>query len=165
MVPHFEKVAHLAVKTSALQRFGFVLVGKCPEPSFWGEPQTPGLRNEKECRGMDNENAGGRKRDIMIRFRVTEAEQDLILEKMRQYGTNNLAAYMRKIAIDGYVIAVDTSDIKAMTAEIQKIGVNINQIAKRVNSTSRIYEQDIAEIKGVLDEIWRLQRLSLLKAR
>jgi hypothetical protein len=72
---------------------------------------------------------------------------------------------MRKIAIDGYVIAVDTSDIKAMTAEIQKIGVNINQIAKRVNNTSRIYEQDITEIKGALDEIWRLQRLSLLKAR
>jgi len=84
---------------------------------------------------------------------------------MRQYNANNLAAYMRKIAIDGYVIAVDNSDIKAMTAEIQKIGVNINQIAKRVNSTSRIYEQDIAEIKGALDEIWRLQKLSLLKAR
>ena len=116
---------------------------------------------------MDSENgsAGGRKRDVMIRFRVTEAEQDLIIEKMRQYGTNNLAAYMRKIAIDGYVIAVDTSDIKAQTCELQKIGVNINQIAKRVNSTSRIYEQDIAEIKGALDEIWRLQRLSLLKAR
>ena len=116
---------------------------------------------------MDNgqDGADGLKRGIQIKFRVTEAERDMIYEKMRQYGTNNLAAYMRKIAIDGYVIAVDTSDIKAQTCELQKIGVNINQIAKRVNSTSRIYEQDIAEIKGALDEIWRLQRLSLLKAR
>jgi hypothetical protein len=68
---------------------------------------------------------------------------------------------MRKVAIDGYIIAVDNSDIKAMTAEIQKIGVNINQIARRVNSTGRIYEQDINEMKGALEEIWRLQRLSL----
>ena len=57
------------------------------------------------------------------------------------------------------------SDIKAMTAEIQKIGVNINQIAKRVNATGSVYQEDIEEIKGVLAEIWRLQRLSLLKAR
>ena len=35
------------------------------------------------------------------------------------------------MAIDGYIIQVDHSDIKAMTAEIQKIGVNINQIARR----------------------------------
>ena len=105
----------------------------------------------------------GLKRKIQIKFRVTEAERDLILEKMRQLHTNNLAAYMRKIAIDGYVIIIDNADIKAMTAEIQKIGVNVNQIARRVNSTSRIYEQDIDEIKGALEEIWRLQRLSLLK--
>ena len=114
---------------------------------------------------MDNghENTDGLKRGIQIKFRVTETERDLIYEKMRLVGTNNLAAYMRKIAIDGYIINTDTADIKAMTAEIQKIGVNFNQIAKRVNSTSRIYEQDIEQMRGVLEEIWRLQRLSLLK--
>ena len=52
----------------------------------------------------------------------------------------------------------------AMTAEIQKIGVNVNQIARRVNATGNAYQEDIEEIKGVLAEIWRLQRLSLLKA-
>jgi len=112
-----------------------------------------------------NENTDGLKRTVQIKFRVTETERDLIFEKMRLLNTNNLAAYMRKVAIDGYVITVDNSDIKAMTAEIQKIGVNINQIARRVNSTSRIYEQDIEEIKRGLDEIWRLQRLSLSRAR
>ena len=52
-----------------------------------------------------------------------------------------------------------------MITEIQKIGVNVNQIAKRVNSTGSVYQEDIDEIKGVLNEIWRLQRLNLLKAR
>ena len=127
----------------------------------------------------------GRKRTVQIKFRVTEAERDLILEKkicigivatssavglthtailLYTYPTRNMAAYLRKIAIDGYIIQIDHADIKAMTAEIQKIGVNVNQIARRVNATGNAYQEDIEEIKGVLAEIWRLQRLSLLKA-
>ena len=106
-----------------------------------------------------------RKRTVQIKFRVTEEERALIEEKMKLIPTRNMAAYLRKMAIDGYVIQVDHSDIKAMTAEIQKIGVNINQIARRANATGNVYQEDIEEIKGVLNEIWRLQRLSLLKAR
>ena len=107
----------------------------------------------------------GRKRTVQIKFYVTEEEKNLIEEKMKLIPTQNMTAYLRKIAIDGYVIQVDHTDIKAMTAEIQKIGVNVNQIAKRVNSAGSVYQEDIEEIKGVLAEIWRLQRLSLLKAR
>ena len=107
----------------------------------------------------------GRKRTVQIKFRVTEEERALIEQKMKLIPTDNMAAYLRKIAIDGYIIHVDHSDIKAMTAEIQKIGVNVNQIARRVNATGNVYAEDIAEIKGALEEIWRLQRLSLLKAR
>ena len=107
----------------------------------------------------------GRKRKVQIKFYVTEEERALIEQKMKLVPTRNMAAYLRKISIDGYIIQTDHSDIKAMTAEIQKIGVNINQIAKRVNATGSVYQEDIEEIKGVPSEIWRLQRLSLLKAR
>jgi hypothetical protein len=106
----------------------------------------------------------GRKRTVQIKFRVTEQERELIEKKMQQIPTKNVAAYMRKMAIDGYVIKVDYSELKAVTAEIQKIGANVNQIAKRVNATGSVYQEDITEIKGALAEIWRLQRLSLLKA-
>ena len=107
----------------------------------------------------------GRKRSVQIKFRVTEEERALIEQKMKLVPTRNMEAYLRKMAIDGYIIQIDHADIKAMTAEIQKIGVNINQIARRVNVTGSVYQEDIEEIKGVLAEIWRLQRLSLLKAR
>ena len=103
-----------------------------------------------------------RKRNVQIKFRVTEKERSLIEEKMKQVPTNNMEAYLRKMAIDGYIIQIDHSDIKKMTAELQKIGVNINQIAKRANATGIVYQEDIEEIKGALKEIWRLQRLSLL---
>ncbi len=118
---------------------------------------------EKEKRS--NKRMNGRKRTVQIKFRVTEEERALIEQKMKLIPTRNMGAYLRKIAIDGYIIQLDHTDIKAMTAEIQKIGVNVNQIARRVNATGSVYEQDIAEIKGALAEIWRLQRLNLLKAR
>ena len=163
----FDNTVSLAVKSSALRRVGFVLGGKYPTPSFWEASQTLILRNEKERYGMDNgqKNADGLKRAVQIKFRVTEAERDLIYEKMRLLRTNNLAAYMRKIAIDGYIIAVDNSDLKAVAAEMQKIGVNINQIARRVNVASRIYERDFNELQEKVEEIWRLLRLSLLRQR
>ena len=53
----------------------------------------------------------GRKRTVQLKFRVTEAERDLILEKMKLIPTRNMAAYLRKIAIDGYIIQIDHSDI------------------------------------------------------
>ena len=90
----------------------------------------------------------GRKRTVQVKFYVTEDERKLIEEKMKLVPTNNMAAYLRKIAIDGYIIQVDHTDIKAMTAEIQKIGVNVNQIAHRVNATGNAYKEDIEEIKG-----------------
>jgi alpha/beta superfamily hydrolase len=112
----------------------------------------------------ENENNGGRKRAIILRLAVTENERDLIFEKMRLLHTNNFGAYARKMLIDGYIIAVDNSDLKAVAAEMQKIGVNINQIARRVNSTGHFYEQDFDELKRGIEDIWRLLRLSLLKA-
>ena len=71
----------------------------------------------------------GRKRTVQIKFRVTEEERALIEQKMKLVPTRNMEAYLRKMAIDGYIIQIDHADIKAMTAEIQKIGVNINQIS------------------------------------
>jgi hypothetical protein len=145
---------------------GFVLGGKFPTLSFGGTPKPLYNEKRKERCGMEeHENTDGLKRAIQIKFRVTEAERDLIHEKMRLLHTNNLAAYMRKIAIDGYIIAVDNSDLKSAAAEMQKIGVNFNQIARRVNGATRIYEQDFDEMKKGIAEIWRLLRSSLLKAR
>lgn len=106
-----------------------------------------------------------RKRAIQLKFYVTEQERILIEEKMKLLQTDNLGAYLRKMAIDGYIIQLDYSAIKEQTAEIQKVGVNVNQIAKRVNSTGNAYQEDLEEIKGALEKIWQLQRYTLSKLR
>ncbi len=103
-----------------------------------------------------------RKRKIVLRCPVTEEERSLIEQKMALLPTSQIGAYLRKMAIDGFIIQTDTSNIKEFTRELQAIGNNVNQIAKRVNSTSRIYDTDIEEIKERLNEIWQLQRRVLL---
>ena len=106
-----------------------------------------------------------RKRKIVLRCPVTEEEREMIELKMKQLGTSQIGAYLRKMAIDGYVINFDTTDIKTFSKELQKIGRNINQIAKRVNSTNSIYREDIEEIRERQKEIWLLQRRILLNLR
>ena len=54
----------------------------------------------------------GRKRTVQIKFRVTETERDLILGKMKLVPTRNMAAYLRKIAIDGYIIRIVNANMK-----------------------------------------------------
>ena len=95
-----------------------------------------------------------RKRNIVIRFRVTPEEREMIQEKMKQFGTTNMAAYLRKISIDGYVVRLDLPELREMVSLLRRSGNNINQIAKRVNETSRIYDADIDCLKANQEKIW-----------
>ena len=89
-----------------------------------------------------------RKRNIQMKFYVTEEEKQLIEQKMAQLPTQRIGAYLRKMAIDGYIIYTDTTDIKAFTAELSAIGRNINQIAKRLNAGSPAYQADTRKSGG-----------------
>ena len=95
-----------------------------------------------------------RKREIVIRFRVTPEERSMIEAKMAQLGTSNMAAYLRKIAIDGYVVRLDLPELKEMVSLLRRSSNNLNQIAKRVNETSRIYDADIDCLKENQARIW-----------
>ena len=106
-----------------------------------------------------------RKRNIQVKFYVTAEEKELMEQKMAQLQTKRIGAYLRKMAIDGYIIYTDTTDIKAFTAELSAIGRNINQIAKRINAGGPAYQADMDEIRERLDEIWQLQRHILSSQR
>lgn len=106
-----------------------------------------------------------RKRNIQMKFYVTEEERRLIDEKMAQLPTRRYGAYLRKMAIDRDVIYTDTTEIKAFTSEISAIGRNINQIAKRNNAACSPYQADMDEIRERLDQIWQLQRRNLSSQR
>ena len=106
-----------------------------------------------------------RKREVQLNFRVSPEELALIEQKMAQLQTKRIGAYLRKMAIDGYIIYTDTTDIKEMNKILSAISRNINQIAKRLNAGGSAYAADIQEIRERQDEIWQLQRHILSKQR
>ena len=104
-----------------------------------------------------------RKRNKEIHFYVTEEERKLIRRKMIESKTKNMGAYLRKMAIDGYIVNTDTTPLKKQYEEMHKIGVNINQIAKKVNSTGDLYPEEMKELKEMVKELWHILRSSPLK--
>lgn len=101
-----------------------------------------------------------RTRPARIEFRVTEQERQRIQKKMEQLGTKNMGAYLRKMAIDGYIIKVDYTEQKKLVAAISRVAGNINQICRRINQTGHFYEDDIVELKAKQCEIWELLKQS-----
>ena len=106
-----------------------------------------------------------RKRGIQMKFWVTEEEKNLIDQKMKLLPTRQYGKYLRKMAIDGYIIYTDTTDIKEMNQILGAISRNINQIAKRINYSGRVYQEDMMEIQRRMNEIWAIQRQILMNQK
>lgn len=101
-----------------------------------------------------------RTRPNQILFFVSDDEKRIIKGKMKQLGINNMGAYLRKMAIDGYIIKVDYTQQKKLAAAVSRAAANINHICRRINSTGHFYEDDVAELKERQAEIWRLLKSS-----
>ena len=64
-----------------------------------------------------------RKRDVPVLFWVSAAEMDAIQQKMEQFGTKNLSAYLRKMAVDGYVVQLDLPELKELVSLMRWVGL------------------------------------------
>ena len=94
-----------------------------------------------------------RKRPVCVIFRVTEEEVEKIRMRMDQMKTSNREAYVRKMAIDGAVVNLQIPGLKELVGNMRIYSKRLNEITKRVNSTDRIYPEDISEIKTMLSDI------------
>jgi hypothetical protein len=95
------------------------------------------------------------KRTVQFHFRATEDEADLIRAHMAESGIACLAAYMRKMAIDGYVVHLDLKDVRELVTLLRRCSNNLNQYAKKANENGSIYAADIEDLSVRLDEIRR----------
>lgn len=96
-------------------------------------------------------------------IRLTEEEENLIRERMKDSGIDNLSAYIREMALNGYMINVDVTDVKEMCRLLSRYGNNINQIAKRANESGVVNPSDIHSIQSQMDEMFQLMRRILKK--
>ncbi len=104
-----------------------------------------------------------RKRNVPLLFWVSEQEKDMIQEKMAQLGTGNMSAYLRKMAVDGYVVKLDLPELREMVSLLRYSSNNLNQLAKRANETGRVYDTDLEDLRQGQERLWEAAR-SILSA-
>ena len=102
-------------------------------------------------------------RTEILYFRVTPEELDRINTKRAEVGVSSMSAYLRKMAMDGYCVNLDLSEVGAVTTLLRRCSNNLNQYAKRANETGSIYQEDIRDVQARLDDIWQLQKEILKK--
>ena len=104
-----------------------------------------------------------RKRTNPVQFYLDDDEQYILDEKFRVSGMKSKSAFLRKLILYDYVYDVDYSYLRNYNTELGRISSNLNQIAKWVNSTGNIYQEDIDEVKELMNEVWRTQKSMLSK--
>ena len=94
------------------------------------------------------------KKSGRVEFVMSEAEAELVKERMAELCITNLSAYLRKMAVDGYIIHLDMGDIQEMIRLLRICSNNLNQYTRRANETGNIYAADIEDIRTRLDSLW-----------
>lgn len=97
-------------------------------------------------------------RDTVVKVRFTQEELAMLHQKMVQYGTDNLSAFVRKMCIDGYMVKLDFPELKEMVSLLRYSSNNLNQLTKRVHQTGRIYDVDLEEIHRNQDALWEVAK-------
>ena len=96
-------------------------------------------------------------------FHLNDDEQYILDEKFKLSGMKSKSAFLRKLILYGYVYEVDYSYLRNYNTELGRVSSSLNQIAKRINSTNHIYQEDMDEVKELMNEVWRTQKSMLLK--
>ena len=93
-------------------------------------------------------------RTVGLFTKVSPEEKEVIDRKMTLLGTTNLRAYLRKMAVDGYIVQLDMSSVVELVKLLRSISSNVNQIAKRCNSTHNLYAQDVEDLRQGYNKVW-----------
>ena len=95
-----------------------------------------------------------RKRVVQLDYRVSPEELALVEQKMAQLGTTNREAYLRKMALDGYVVRLELPELKELVSLMRYSSNNLNQLARRAHETGRIYDADLEDISRRQEALW-----------
>jgi len=85
---------------------------------------------------------------------VSPEEKAVIDKKMALLGSSNLRGYLRKMAVDGYVVQLDMGCVVEMVKLLRCISSNVNQIARRCNETRNLYSEDVEDLRREYTEVW-----------
>ena len=98
------------------------------------------------------------KRTKVVKTRMSEEELEYFNHKFEMSGLKSKSEFMRMMFFEGLVVKFSSEDMQFLMRQISGMTTNINQIATRVNSTDKVYAEDIEEIKQQQEEIWQQLR-------
>ena len=93
-------------------------------------------------------------KEIIKAVRFSPEEMRLVQEKMRQLGTSNFSAFMRKMAIDGYVVKLELPELRELVSLLRYSSNNLNHLTRRVHESGRIYDVDLEDIHRGQEQLW-----------
>lgn len=107
-----------------------------------------------------------RRRCVHLNVMVTPEEQEMIYERMAEAGIRNTGAYMRKMALNGYVLHVDLADVRELVALQRRCANNLNQVAIHAN-TYGVYPEEIKQLQSDYAALWEplsdlIKKLSMI---
>ena len=110
-----------------------------------------------------------RVRSMPIYVWVHPDEMEVIQGRMAEAGISNLSAYVRKMALNGYVLHVDLSDIRELVSLQRRCANNLNQVAIQANTYGGIYPEEITQLQKDYAALWEplsdlLKKLSAVTA-
>ena len=92
-------------------------------------------------------------RDIIKCFRVNDSENEEIMRRMSELHIEKESAYLRKMALNGYIVDLNSCNLQKLFSSINKCGSNLNQYARHANQTGVVLQEEIKTIKEEFDEI------------
>lgn len=95
-------------------------------------------------------------KDERFEMRLSKKDKELIRKRMAEAGVENMSAYIRKMAIDGYVVSLDLSDVKELVRLLRYCSNNLNQYAKKANETGEVFQSDIEDLKRRHERLWEM---------
>ena len=94
------------------------------------------------------------KRDQDVHFLASKEEVERIHEKMDELGIRSMGAYLRKMALDGYVVKLDLPELKELVSLMRRSSNNLNQLTRKVHETGRVYDADLEDISQQQEKLW-----------
>ena len=93
-----------------------------------------------------------------LEIRLTPKEMEQIESRMKEIGIRNRSAYLRKMALDGYMIQMDLSDVGEAVRLLRINSNNLNQYTKKANETGSIYQEDSRELQEQQEKLWDIMK-------
>lgn len=95
-----------------------------------------------------------RVRNTLLHVWLSPDERAKIQERMADVGIRNLSAYVRKMALNGYVLHVDLSPVRELVSLQRRCSNNLNQVAIQANTYGGIYPEEIASLQRDYAALW-----------